>query len=294
MILDFLRRRYADQIEGFREQIKNELREEFVIPRFAYHQPLGYEKNTFPPVFADPVIISGEPLPLPPPAVRMGYPADDAVYLDMGRYDYGLIKDLISRHSSTREPLDILDFGCSSGRVLRHFDRDRRECGWNLFGVDVQALPIEWMRHHFPDQFCVFTSNILPHLQLPDNSVDVIYGISVFTHIKYQWDAWLMELRRVLRPGGLLIQTIHTENAWRFYYDHRHEQWVKDGLPSHMLETREMAQDAFYYGDVIVSQVFWKREVARNLWSRYFTVIDVLPPPPRFSFQDWIICRKYA
>jgi len=59
-----------------------------------------------------------------------------------------------------------------------------------------------------------------------------------------------------------------------------------------MLETREMPHDYFYYGDMSVSQVFWKREVARTYWGRYFTILDVLAPPGERSFQDWMVCKK--
>jgi hypothetical protein len=59
-----------------------------------------------------------------------------------------------------------------------------------------------------------------------------------------------------------------------------------------MLETKDMPHDYFYYGDMSVSQVFWKRDIARKYWQRYFTVLDVLPPPDHRSFQDWMVCRK--
>ena len=162
---------------------------------------------------------------------------------------------------------------------------------WKLYGVDVQARPIQWMRDYFPKEFCVYTGCLNPHLPFPDNHFDVIYGFSVFTHIKYLWDNWILELRRVLKPGGLLIQTVHTEHAWQHYYDHREQDWVKGGHSQKMLETREMPYDYFYYGDIGVSQVFWKQEVARAYWSRYVDVIEILPPPTH-SFQDWMICRK--
>jgi hypothetical protein len=103
---------------------------------------------------------------------------------------------------------------------------------------------------------------------------------------------WLLELKRVLKPGGLLIQTIHTENAWRFYFDNREESVVKNNHSAKMLETREMPYDYFYYGDMSVSQVFWKRDVARAYWARYFNVLEVLQPPDQRSFQDWMICKS--
>jgi SAM-dependent methyltransferase len=209
-----------------------------------------------------------------------------------GRYDANLIREQISRYLPSEQPLDIMDFGCSTGRVLRHFHADHRAFRWQLYGVDVQARCIEWLRRHFPPEFNVCTGTVLPSLPFADNSLDVIYGMSVFTHIKYLWDAWLLELRRVLRPGGLLIQSIHAEYAWEFYYKHRQEKWVRDGLSSRVHEVPTMNLDWFHYGDISVSQTFWKRDIAREFWGRYLEVIDILPPPEKNSFQDWMICRK--
>jgi SAM-dependent methyltransferase len=261
------------------------------MPRFGFHQPLDYYMDTFPPQFDPPVTVAGEPLPLPPIPERMGYSADDKEYLDWGRDDKSLVEAQMIKHLDTKPGKNILDFGCSSGRVLRHFYDDARG-KYQLFGVDIQARPIQWMRENFPKEFCVYTGCTQPHLPFPDNSFDVIYGFSVFTHIKFQWDAWLLELRRIMKPGALMIQTIHTENAWRFYYQHRHLDWVRDNHSAKMLETEEMPYNYFYYGDSSVSQVFWKRDVARAFWSRYLDILDVLPPPDKRSFQDWMVCRK--
>jgi SAM-dependent methyltransferase len=263
-----------------------------VMPRFGFHQPLDYYKETFPPDFEPAVVVDWEELPLPPPKERMGYSADDAEYLTWGKYDADLVLFQIEKHLGLQDGLSILDFGCSSGRVLRHFWDQRKNRQWKLSGVDIQARPIEWMRQHFPLDFCVYVGNTLPHLPFADNSFDVIYGFSVFTHIKFQWDAWILELRRVLKPGGLLIQTIHTEHAWDFYRQHKDDPRFRENHSAVVLDGGPMNMPFFYFGDIAVSQVFWQRETARNFWGRYMEVIDLLPPPPQHSFQDWIICRK--
>jgi SAM-dependent methyltransferase len=270
-----------------------ELRAEYtVMPRFQFHQPLDYHANTFPVEFAPAVSIPGVDLPVPAPEDRMGYaPGDPNDYLSWGALDHDLIMGHIRKHATGLDNRTILDFGCSSGRVLRHFDTERRERGWQLFGLDIQARPIEWMRYHFPSHFQISACSTMPHLPLPDASIDFIYGISVFTHIKYLWDMWLLELRRVLKPGGLLMQTIHAEPAWEFYHENREEEWVKSAHSLEMLAKPRMDVDYLYYGDVSCSQVFWKESVARGFWGRYYEVIDVTPPPAR-SFQNWIICRK--
>ena len=269
------------------------VRQEYtVMPRFGFHQPLDYAMDTLPVAFEPPVFVEGVELPLPPIPDRMGYAADNTEYLAWGQDDKQLVLDQIAKHASISKDMSIMDFGCSSGRVLRHFHTEAQQLNWTLLGVDVQARPIQWMRENFPKSFCVYTGSTMPILPFADNSIDIIYGFSIFTHIKYHWDMWLLELKRVLKPGGLLIQTIHTENAWDFYYRHRDQNWVLQNHSAKMLQTQEMPYDYFYYGDVSVSQVFWKRDVVRSYWERYFDVLDVLAPPDHRSFQDWVVCRK--
>lgn len=264
-----------------------------VMPRFGFHQPLDYYLDTPPVRFEAALTIKGEELPVPAPDDRMGYsPGDVSEYLRWGKDDKNLIKAQIDKYLAKPDDLSIFDFGCSSGRVLRHFYPEAKQNNWKLSGVDIQAKPIQWMRENMPLEFCIYTGSTMPILPFPDNHFDVIYGFSIFTHIKYNWDMWLLELKRVLKPGGLLIQTIHTENAWRFYYDHRDVSWVKDNHSAAMLETRDMPYDYFYYGDMSVSQVFWKRDVAKAYWGRYFKILDVMQPPDERSFQDWIVCQK--
>lgn len=263
-----------------------------VMPRFVFHQPLDYEMVTLPPAFGDPIIVQGEPLPVPAGEDRFGYAPDDASeYLRWGQVDHDLVMSAIGKHYDISGQLHIMDFGCSSGRVLRHFEKEYRSKNWTLYGADLQARAIEWMRRNFPPHYQIVTSSLTPHLPLADNSLDVIYGFSVFTHIKYLWDAWLLELKRVLKPNGLLIQTIHAENAWNFYRSHRNEDWVKNSFPRRLLDSNEMDVDYLYFGDVRISQVFWKRKVAEDFWGRYFRILEITDPPER-SFQDWIVCRK--
>ena len=262
-----------------------------VMPRFQFHQPLDYHKTTYPVAFEPPVMIPGVELPVPSPDDRMGYcPQDAGEYLEWGALDHGIIMEHIRKHASVGRSCTILDFGCSSGRVLRHFDAERAQLDWRLWGVDIQARPIEWIRYHFPQHFRVAACTTMPHLPFADASVDFIYGISVFTHIKYLWDTWLLELKRILKPGGLLLQTIHAEAAWAFYHQNRAEEWVKSTLPAEMLAKPAMDVDYLYHGDATVSQVFWKEAVARSFWGRYFQVLEVTAPPAR-SFQNWMICR---
>ena len=279
------------EIERLRRRVET-LEGDVMMSKYLYHSPLDYHRETHAPIYDEAIWVEGEPLPLPPPLCRPGYsPDDDQHYLQWGRDDHDLILDVIKNNHGLREKMDILDWGCSSGRVLRHFYAEQQSLGWRLHGTDIQCFLVEWMRRHFPDSFDVMTATTLPHLPFKDDSLDVIYGFSVFTHTKYLWDTWLAEFRRVLKPGGLCIQTVQCENAWRFYHENREEEWVKSGHPASMLEQPEMPEEFFLYGDAFCSQTFFKEETVRKYWSRYMEVVDFFLPHKN-HYQNVIVLRS--
>ncbi|NBC31125.1 MAG: methyltransferase domain-containing protein [Alphaproteobacteria bacterium] len=100
---------------------------------------------------------------------------------------------------------DILDFGCGCGRTLRWF-RDIAG-SVRLHGTDIDSEAIAWNRTAY--DFASFNSNGMePPLDYPDNSFDLIYALSVFTHLTEEAQVkWLEELNRVLKPDGLALLT---------------------------------------------------------------------------------------
>ena len=280
-----------DQLKSLHHHQEN-LHHDQLMPKYLYHAPLDYSTESHPPEFGTSILLPGQSIPIPPSNCRPGYaPDDDQLYLRWGKSDHDFIMKIVEKHYGVKRDISILDFGCSSGRVLRHFDQERRDLNWNLKGTDIQAFLVEWMRQYFPPEFEVLCGTSYPHLPFEDNSLDIIFGISVFTHTKYLWDTWLMEFKRVLKPGGLCMQTIQCETAWKFYHENRNTDWVKSGHPQSMLAKPAMDEDFFFYGDGHCSQIFFKEEVAKKYWNRYLEVVDFLPPP-EFGYQNWIVAKK--
>ena len=73
----------------------------------------------------------------------------------------------------------ILDFGCGVGRVTRHF---RSTCQAQLFGTDINESLINWCQQNL--KFGQFQVNPLTgKLAYEDQQFDMIYALSVFTHL---------------------------------------------------------------------------------------------------------------
>ena len=96
----------------------------------------------------------------------------------------------------------MLDFGCGAGRTLRHF-LEEAESG-TFYGCDIDAPSIAWLEANLSPPLHVFANGEEPPLPLEAESLDLIWAISVFTHISDHWAAWLVELHRLLRNDGLL------------------------------------------------------------------------------------------
>lgn len=97
----------------------------------------------------------------------------------------------------------VLDFGCGCGRTLRWLRKLYPSVRFS--GSDIDAEAIDWCQRHYPDaRFRVNAT--LPPLDFADNQFDFIYALSVFTHLREDEQfAWLSELRRVLKPNGILL-----------------------------------------------------------------------------------------
>lgn len=98
-----------------------------------------------------------------------------------------------------------LDFGCGSGRVARHILGTSVVS--SLVGVDIDDTAIRWISGRLARaKFLAIDPS--PPLSFPDGSFDVIYAVSVFTHLdESSATSWFHELTRALAPEGLLILT---------------------------------------------------------------------------------------
>lgn len=101
----------------------------------------------------------------------------------------------------------VLDWGCGCGRVTRHLSNFTSA---QILGRDTDRKNVRWAARNLPGDFKL--SRQKPPLDLADASVDVALSLSVFTHIGLVAQrAWLAELARVIRPGGLLLLTFMDE-----------------------------------------------------------------------------------
>jgi SAM-dependent methyltransferase len=102
----------------------------------------------------------------------------------------------------------FLDFGCGTGKLAAIFQSID---GIALDGTDINERLIDWDRQHRPGVFAVNQPD--PPLSYPTGSFDLVVAGSVFTHIPLASQrSWLEEIRRVMRPTGVFLCTVHARS----------------------------------------------------------------------------------
>jgi 2-polyprenyl-3-methyl-5-hydroxy-6-metoxy-1,4-benzoquinol methylase len=93
----------------------------------------------------------------------------------------------------------VLDVGCGEGRFAAELAR----AGAEVVGIDVAEEPLRRARALHP-QLDLRLLDGEAAWALPDASFDVVWGGEVIEHVA-DTEAWLSEVRRLLRPGGRLL-----------------------------------------------------------------------------------------
>jgi SAM-dependent methyltransferase len=112
----------------------------------------------------------------------------------------------------------VVDIGCASGVLLR--DISREHAGAFLLGVDVVPSGLRVAHELVPD-VPLLRASVLD-LPLQDASVDAIASLNVLEHLADDVGA-LLEMRRVLRPGGRAAVVVPAGPGLYDFYD-RHLQ----------------------------------------------------------------------
>ncbi len=150
-------------------------------------------------------------LPIPPPNLitLVAGTADVFWFLEGGRRGAKSMLDILKKNGVMVKSLGaILDFGCGCGRVIRHLSSLKHT---QVCGTDYNQQLIDWCKGNYP--FATFrTNHLAPPLDYRDGEFDMVYALSVFTHLTETLQhQWINELYRVLKPDGYLLISTHGE-----------------------------------------------------------------------------------
>jgi SAM-dependent methyltransferase len=174
----------------------------------------------------------------------------------------------------------ILDFGCGCGRLLRQLLP--RVPLARVWACDTDGPSVYWLRDNMPRVHVRLTEDAAP-LPFPSALFDLVLAVDVFTAFnEVTQDAWLEELKRVTRPGGLLLITTNGLGSWT------------DALAAQPeLKAHEPSLTAAGFCAPTTSKAdrlrcFHHPAYIRERWARWLGVLDVRPQA-LYSHQDLAI-----
>jgi SAM-dependent methyltransferase len=199
-----------------------------------------------------------------------------ATYLEMGSQTREALVGMLPDDWSF-DGKRVLDFGSGSARTLRHF-MPEAEVG-ELWGADIDAASIEWVQEALCPPLHAHRCDPDPPIGLEHGSFDLIWAISVFTHLADNSLPWLLELQRMLKPGGLLIATYMGRWNVEFFTG---EPWDEDHFGRAVL-SHNQPWDAG--GPMVLTSDWW----VRAHWGRAFEILEIAP---QIHNMSWALMRK--
>lgn len=115
-----------------------------------------------------------------------------------------LLTKIVDLHFGRLERPSLLDVGCGVGRLHPHlqgrFDR--------ITGCDVSEKSV--IRARRDNGFATYNASQTDQLPYADDQFDIALTVCVMHHVQPgNWVAFLEEMRRVVRPGGLAVVIEH-------------------------------------------------------------------------------------
>jgi SAM-dependent methyltransferase len=253
-------------------------------------------------------LLNGRPLaefvardtyPIPDVDDREGYNIDfHARFFVTGLADF--LKIQVAARKYDVDLQSFFDFGCASGRVLRHFcaQSDIQ----NLWGSDINGRHVRWLNDYLPPRLKIIHNNCIPQLPIADHSFDMVSAFSVFTHIDIFETAWLAELYRVLKPNGLCYLTVHNDDTWKLLQaaddsngllkrfreiDPKFDELLKQDIP--------VERKCFRYTNVgpYRALVVHSNAYLQKTWGRFFDILEIQGKAHGYM-QSVLIGRKKA
>jgi len=253
-------------------------------------------------------IVDGTELPgFPPDAIqRLIVGSSNEHTLREAFNFYSEIKQYAARLGQTlTHNSRILDFGCGWGRIIRFFLKD--VSANNLYGIDVDPqmidICLETVKY---GNYSTVQSQ--PPSQFADESFDIIYAYSVFSHLAEPVHIkWVEEFSRILKPGGILFATTQGRNFIEFCGSLRgqtHASAWHQALSNSFLDTEAALadyergkflysatggggpRDKSFYGEAVIPPGYVKQE-----WTKHLIFCDFADALTRLP-QSLIVMQK--
>ena len=173
---------------------------------------------------------------------------------------------------------NILELGVGMGRLIIHYFPFEAK----LFACDVTPEAVAWTRSKLQHRVQIHQTSNEPPLPYADGMFDFVYANSVFTHVPCSLiDPWAAELKRIVRPGGILIFSVLDANhylrdiPYREFHRHYQVPGCRDWYQDRGVRMRNYLDRSFLF----------------STWGKYFCVLELRS---HYRDQSHLICRREA
>lgn len=227
-----------------------------------------------------------------PPAefmTRVANVSDPRAFVLSGTAVFSEFLDAFARHAGGERPGRVLDWGCGSGRVTQILIQCATLFGIDsVVGCDIDKEAVAWCAANL-EGGSFETIGTAPPTRFADGSFDTILGYSVCTHLgRDDQTAWLGELRRILRPGGTALITVHGPGSAALHARHEdlQRELADEGISDAMLDPNldSIAPEGYYRA------VYQTEEYTRDVWGKQFNVVDYRAGAMN-GFQDLVVLK---
>lgn len=223
-----------------------------------------------------------------------------AAFESTGRLAAEEVHGRIKKYFPGRQDLAVLDFGSGSGRVaipLARLLQTKRLCC-----VDVDREAVEYIALELGASCETGVNGYLPPLAFGDHSFDFVYSISVWSHLPEDLSlAWLAEMHRIVKPGGVVLITVAGETVLEHWKKTDAAQWqdvTVDEFNTRKFVYREYPHiqhnEKTYPG--ISGKGSWGNtlihpDYIRAKWSHLFDILEIAPRGMN-GRQDIVVLRS--
>jgi cyclopropane fatty-acyl-phospholipid synthase-like methyltransferase len=193
--------------------------------------------------------------------------------------------EAVARHiGKPRSEWRLLDWGCGVGRMARYL---AAECDYT--GIDIDREAIDWCRANIKrGRFDL--QSLAPRTIFESGAFDAVIGISIFTHLKEDEQfAWLKELARVTKPGGVVAVSVCGATS---LFNAGDPPAVVEALKARgycdtgpELTLKGVTADDEYYRNCYHTHAY-----IHETWSRWFEILEIIPGFVA-NMQDMVFLR---
>ncbi len=230
-------------------------------------------------------------VPIPPDSLQARIGHMQVNFLEVGWRFYSDLTRAVGRYRDMSTMGRVLDWGCGCGRMLRFLieDVDPAHC----YGCDSDRLAIDWMKVNMPMCDCR-TIPTQPPSDYADGFFDLVYGISIFTHLDEPTQfRWLEELRRVTAPEGIVAVSVLSPDRYPEADALKIGRLRKKAHAAGFLDVPSEQRQVFaeFANSDYYRLTFHTPDYIERNWSKYFELVEYVEMGAN-SHQDLVIMRK--